>query len=406
MLSAFPVVAVTGARQVGKSTLLQEIHRLHPEFTYTTLDDRTTLDIAIEDPDGFISSRSLPLIIDEAQRAPDLMRAIKKIVDKERRPGMFLLSGSANFLTLKTISESLAGRVALLELYPFSLSEIYEKGPPDFFGILSSNSARKTLEELSKKAWISLREWESLVLKGGFPPVYQLKKGLQRQVWFESYRKTYLERDLRDLTRIENLVGFGRVLTLCASRTSRVVSYADLARDADLSPTTLRRYLEMLKTTYQIELLPPYFANIGKRLVKSPKLFFCDSGFAAYFLGVAGVEEAIRRGIWGNLVETWVYQELKKILSLSHPRTFLYYWRTHAGGEVDFVLERGNQLIPLEVKAGSNILPGELKGLKTFMEDFQKKVTIGIVLYTGSEILPLTDKIIAIPLNLFFIGSE
>jgi len=315
-LQNFPVVLVTGARQVGKSTLAQSLSKNSWKASYLTLDDRVTLDAVLRDPDGFIKGTPTPVVLDEVQRAPDLLRAIKLAVDHNRKPGQYLLTGSANIMTLKTVSESLAGRVAIHELYPFCWSELVKKGNSNILNLLFACEGSKELIGKLSKTHVPDRRKEihNQILTGGYPTPALLRARPQRHRWFNSYRQTYLERDLRNLSNIANLPEFNHLLTIAALRTGQLLNLSDLSREIKLPLTTLRRYMNLLETTYQIFLVYPYFANIGKRLVKTPKLYFNDTGMAC-FLGVVEDWEVLeRQRRIGPLVETWVAAELKKLI--------------------------------------------------------------------------------------------
>ena len=396
---AFPAVAVTGARQVGKSTLVLEFIKKHPRIKYYSLDDRATLDAATADPDGFLSRLDVPVAIDEVQRVPDLMRAIKVIVDRNRRPGMFLLTGSAHLLSLRRLSETLAGRMAILELLPFSLSEIEIKPPPDILKALFGKNPSPYLLNLSGRG---KRNLDEQILRGMMPiPAFMKDAGL-RLAWFESYRQTYTERDLRDLSQIENLPAFSRLVTMSALRTGQVINLAGLARDLAVSPVMVRRYLDLLELTCQVNLLAPFFINIGKRLVKSAKLYMMDTGMAAAIIGVNDWKTGERLGYTGQLLETWAYQELRKLALLSESPTRIYFWRTHAGAEIDFVLEQGAKLVAIEVKTTVKISSRDIRSLKQFFHDFKTRANAAVIIYGGTEVVPLAERIWAVPIAQFF----
>jgi len=403
-LRHFPVVLVTGARQVGKSTLVQALAQGDWQARYLTLDDRAVLDTALRDPDGLIAGTPTPLVLDEVQRAPDLLRAIKLGVDRDRKPGQYLLTGSANLMTLKTVSESLAGRLALHELHPFSWSELAQAKPPttlhDLFEIkdvklLLSRWPRRTAP--GRRGAI-----ERLILSGGFPTPALMDSEAARHEWFAAYRQTYLERDLRDLAAVEHVPDFNRLLSLLALRTGQLLNYSDLSRDLGLPLSTLRRYMSLLELTYQVFLLRPYFANVGKRLVKTPKVYLGDTGMACH-LAVADTWKVLeRQGREGAVVETWVAAELRKLIAATDPRIQLWYWRPHAGREVDFLIERGEALVAVEVKWTQRITSGDTAGLQQCAEDLRGRVRMSLLLYPGTEVLALDRHTVAVPFNIFF----
>ncbi|OGB88586.1 MAG: hypothetical protein A3H39_06410 [candidate division NC10 bacterium RIFCSPLOWO2_02_FULL_66_22] len=403
-LRHFPVVLVTGARQVGKSTLAQAVAQGDWPARYLTLDDRAVLDAALKDPDGFIAGTPTPLVLDEVQRAPDLLRAIKLTVDRNRKPGQYLLTGSANLMTLRTVSESLAGRLALHELHPFSWSELARAKPPTTLrDIFEAKDARALLSRWSAKVSPRRRrEIEHLILTGGFPTPALLKSAGARQEWFATYRQTYIERDLRDLATVEHLPDFNRLLALLALRTGQLLNYSDLSRDLGLPLTTLRRYMSLLELTYQMFLLRPYFANVGKRLVKTPKVYLGDTGMACH-LAVADTWMVLeRQGRAGAVVETWVAAELRKLIAATDPRLQLWYWRPHAGREVDFLIERGDALVAVEVKWTQRITERDTAGLRQCAQDLKGAVRLGLLLYPGSETVALDRHTLAVPFSTFF----
>ncbi len=402
-LAHFPVVLVTGARQVGKSTLAQALRSPQWPGAYVTLDERTVLDAVLRDPDGFLAANPPPLILDEVQRAPDLMRALKLAVDRRRVPGSYLLTGSANLLTLKTVSETLAGRVAVHTLHPFSWAEV--AGRPNPGGILDALFAGGVPELLARLPRngvpARLEEIRERIAAGGFPPAALMASRRARSRWFASYRQTYLERDVRDLAAIEHVPAFGRLLTVVAARTGQLFNQADVARELELPYTTVRRYISLLEVTYQVFLLPAYFANVGKRQVKMPKLYFCDTGLACHLTGAEDWAAVERQGRAGALLETWVAAELRKMVEASEGSGELYFWRTHAGREVDFLLARGEELVAVEVKGTRRLGGWELEGLRWCREALGERLRAAVVLYPGEAVVALDERTAVVPLSAF-----
>jgi predicted AAA+ superfamily ATPase len=400
----FPVVLLNGARQVGKSTLAQALIGSSWDAAYFTLDDRTVLDAALRDPDSLVSGLPIPAVIDEVQKAPDLLRAIKRGVDRNRKPGLYLLTGSANIMTLSTVSESLAGRIALHNLHPFCWPEILGKPIPiilkDFFGGIDS---KKWLGNYAKT---SLKDYRPQLIermfKGGYPPPALMDSEQAREQWFSSYRQTYLERDLLNIRSIENLPDFNRLLSLVALRTGRLLNLSDFSRETGLPFTTLRRYMNLLEVTYQISLIRPYFTHLGKRLVKTPKLYFNDTGMAMHLMGVNDWKVLENQGNAGPMVETWVASELLKLLPVLDHRFRLYFWRTQAGQEVDFLVERAGKLVAIEVKWGHRIDESQINNLNRLAEDLKDNLLFSIILYSGVDVVPLGPKTVAMPFPIFF----
>ncbi|OGP99198.1 MAG: hypothetical protein A2026_20320 [Deltaproteobacteria bacterium RBG_19FT_COMBO_46_12] len=403
-LKHFPVVLLTGARQVGKSTLAQALIKATWDATYFTLDDRTVLDAALRDPDGFVNGLPMPAVIDEVQKAPDLLRAIKRGVDQNRRPGQYLLTGSANIMTLSTVSESLAGRIALHTLHPFCWPEFLENPEPmilkDFFGGIDSKKLLKNYPGTSLKDY-KPRLIERM-LRGGYPTSALMESDQAREQWFSSYRQTYLERDLLNIKSIENLPDFNRLLSLVALRTGRLLNLSDLSRETGLPFTTLRRYMNLLEVTYQISLIRPYFTHLGKRLVKTPKLYFNDTGMATHLMGVNEWKALENQGHAGPMVETWVACELLKLMPILDHRFRLYFWRTQTGQEIDFLIERAGKLVAIEVKWGHRVDESDIKNLNRLAEDLRERLLFSVILYSGVESVPLGPKTVAMPFPVFF----
>lgn len=401
-LQHFPVVLLTGARQVGKSTLASMITKKEWKARYLTLDDRAVLDAALLDPDGFLGQAGPRIVIDEVQRAPDLLRAVKLIVDRAREPGMFLLTGSADLLTLTGVSETLAGRVAVHELYPFSWAELRKRPIPGIIDALfEADSAGEVLKKLPVSSRGRLEEMYDFIVSGGFPVPALMDSPSARGTWFDSYRTTYVERDLRDITSIVHVPEFGRLMVVLALRTGKLLNSSDLSRDTGIPFTTLRRYFSILEQTYQVFLVHPYHASASKRLVKTPKLYMTDTGMAMHLAGLDDWRAAERQGRVGDMLETFVAGELKKMLTLSSASTSLWFYRTSDGKEVDFLLERGGQVVGIEVKAGTRLDKRDIAGLAHCRAAFRKRWSMGALLYSGTEAIALDEKTVALPFSAF-----
>lgn len=403
-LRHFPVVLLTGARQVGKSTLAQKLIGKDWEARYLTLDDRAVLDGALRDPDGLVSATPTPVVLDEVQKAPDLLRAIKRRVDRERVAGQYLLTGSANLMTLASVSETLAGRVAVHTLMPFCWPERLERPAPTILkDLFEAESSAALLKKLPKTSGNDARkEIISTILSGGYPEPALMKSPEVRHRWFASYRQTYLERDLLDIKSVENIPDFNRLLSLVAFRTGGLLNLSDLSRETGLPFTTLRRYVSLLEVTYQVFRLTPYHANIGKRLVKTPKIFMNDTGMACYLRGVDDWPGLEHQGQAGSMVETWAASEILKLMAMTDYRFHLFFWRTHGGHEVDFLLEFGGKLVAIEVKWSSRVHESSLVSLNRCHDDLKGRLLRSVILYSGTEVVPLSPKVVAIPFALFF----
>lgn len=386
-LADMPVVVMTGMRQTGKSTLLQRDAALAAR-AYVSLDDFAQLDAARRDPEAFLG-REGPLTVDEAQRCPELLVEIKRAVDRDRRPGRFLLSGSANFALLRGVAETLAGRAVYLTLHPFTRREI--GGDLDRRPLI-----RRAFTE-GRLAWkgraVGL-DWDE-VLRGGLPPV-ALGAVRTPRVWFTGYEQTYLERDLRDLSRIGDLVSFRGLLKLATLRTAQVLKISELARDAKLAAATAGRYLSLLEASFVVSYIPPFLVNETTRLIKSPKLFVSDAGLAAHLAGFSAGEPGTSDPLRGALLETYVAQNLLGILAAEWPGARLTYWHVQGRHEVDFVVESGRECLAIEVKAAPRWTDRDLAGLRIFLER-TSQCRIGLLAHTGTATVQLGERLWAVP---------
>jgi predicted AAA+ superfamily ATPase len=398
-LRDFPVTMLLGMRQVGKTTLAHAVDGR----TYVTLDDLGALAAARRDPEDFVAGLPSPVTIDEVQRAPDLLLAIKRIVDRRRRAGEFLLTGSAQIELKRGIRETLAGRAAVMHLRPMTWAEM--EGAATFNGVDVLFGCRSTAEvarRLGREAPFDAAR----ILVGGLPvPALDRQSG-RRARWLEQYQLAYLQHDVPPFVRVEEVAAFFRFLQLAASRTAQLANYSALARDAGVSADTGLRWFGVLQATFLIDSVPPYFRNLGKRLVRSPKLHLGDVGVAAHLMGLRTWSEAVRQGHAGALVETLVAQHLLAWCDASSRPTQLFHYRSHAGAEVDFVLSRGPRLVPVEVKMGSSPTPSDLRGLKAFLDDIGETAPFGVVLCSAPQCSPLGRRIVGVPIGAFLGGGK
>jgi uncharacterized protein len=385
-LKEMPVVVLTGLRQTGKSTFLERQQELE-DRRYVTLDDFGPLAAAREDPEGFVAGES-PLTIDEAHKCPEILTAIKNSVGRRKRPGQFLLSGSANFAMLRAISESLAGRAVYFTLHPFTRRELAGRIDEEPF----LQSCLESGIPLKRKISATLTEEE--VLQGGMPPV-ALREVTNRFIWFKGYEQTYLERDLRELSRIGNLISFRNLMHLAALRSGQLLVPSQLSRDAKLNAATTTRYLSLLEASYVIHRLNPYLRNRASRLIKSPKIYISDAGLGGYLAGVNRLENDSLRGAY---FETFVAQNLLGILSARWPQAELYFWNIQGRAEVDFIIEAGRTCLALEVKASPRWTDRDLTGLKSFLS-FTPHCRLAVLGYNGAETVKLGDRLWAVPLG-------
>ena len=391
-LKTMPVVVLTGARQSGKSTLAREIA---PERTYLSLDDLDVLEQAKRDPDTLL--QRAPVTLDEVPRAPEVLLAIKRKVDAARVPGAYLLTGSAQLALMHGVADTLAGRAVYIELPPFCPLEWHgsSKGPSLIDGLFEA--------DVPLDAWAGRAaeggDWVRWMLRGGYAPALSLDSPAALGIWFGGYVQTYLERDLRALTAVEGLPDFQRMMRVAAQRTGRLLNASEVARDAGLAQATCHRYLNLLETGFQIVKLPSYASNPTKALVKSPRLFWGDTGVAAWLAGIDSPETLRRRTDMGFWLEQTVFQTLQAWRAVDSVRRRLTYWRTRGGDEVDFVLESDDRCVAVEVKAGGRVGPGDTRGIRRFIE-FQGhagRQTRGVILYGGPDVRPLSGQIFALP---------
>jgi hypothetical protein len=403
-LDTFRVVVVSGARQVGKSTLARLVLDRR-DGTYLTLDDPLILSQAAEDPDGLVAGRDGLTVIDEVQRAPDLLRAVKLEVDRDPRPGRFLLTGSANLLGLRSVTESLAGRAVYLELLPLAWSEIAGSPPPSTLdAAFSAASAEDLAAALPQGVAARAELARERALAGGMPEAHALSPE-DRRAWYDSYRRTFLERDLRQLSDISSVPEFGRLTNLTLLRTASLLNKSQLAADAKLSHTTADRYLGLLEVAYQIRLLQPYFPNVTKRLVKSPKLFAVDSGAAAWAINAWDWRAAAAAGRDGALLETFAISDVISWDGLTGASRY-YFWRTAAGAEVDLVVERGDRIVAVEVKAARSLRHRDMSGLRALQSDTGPRFQMGLLAYLGDEVRVLGERLVALPLAILLGVSD
>lgn len=393
-LSDTPVVFVQGPRQSGKTTLVQNLQADGHETEYFTLDDAAVLEAAISDTQGFVSGLPERVILDEVQRAPGLFLAIKHSVDKNRAPGRFLLTGSANAMLLPKVSESLAGRMEVLPLWPFSQGEISE---------VQENFAEACFSAEFNPGRITGADWSTLVSKivaGGYPEAVSRTKADRRQAWFGSYVTTILERDVRDIANIQGLRELPSLLRLVAARSSNMLNFNDLARDAGIAPTTLKRYWALLEAVFLGITIPAWSGNLTSRLSKAPKLVIGDAGLLCHLLGLDEGRLKDDSLMTGAALETFVGLELIKQLAWPHHAPRLFHYRTHAQQEVDYVLEdRAGRLVGIEVKKSASPTASDFRGLRHLAEQTGEKFVRGILLYTGTETVSFGPGLQAVPIS-------
>lgn len=389
-----PVVLLHGPRQAGKTTLVKALASGEHPADYLSLDDAPTLAAASSDPPGFIARLRGPVILDEVQRVPDLFLAIKADVDRARRPGRFLLTGSAHVLLLPKLADALPGRMEILTLWPLSQGELE--------GVREGFVEAVFSEELPRLAPADPAPadlWDRIV-RGGFPEIQELAPADRRDAWFASYITTILQRDVRDMASIAGLTEMPRLLSLLAARAGGLLNTAEISSSAGLPWHTLRRYLVLLERTFLVQMIPAWSGNMGKRLLKAPKLVLADSGLMAYLLGADEDRLAAERTPYGGLVESFVAAEILKQATWSATRPGLFHFRAPGGQEIDFILEdRRGRLVGIEVKSRATVSNDDFKWLRALRDATADRFWRGIVLYRGREALPFGERLHALPIS-------
>jgi uncharacterized protein len=385
-LRVMPAVVVTGARQTGKSTLVE--HLVPGKRHYASLDELDVLDSAQRDPEALVGGTG-PVTLDAVQREPGLLRAVKRAIDRDRKPGRFLLTGSANLLLMRQISESLAGRASYLTLWPMTRREQRGLGRCGLWDELLAAPEAQWRDLLAAEP-DAPEDWRALAGRGGFPtPALALTTPKERTIWFDGYVRTYLERDLQDLAAISALPNFRRLMRAACLRLGQLVNQTELGRDVALPQPTVHRWLNLLETSYLLVRLPAYAVNRTKRLIKAPKIYWGDTGVA---LHLAEVDEP-----GGAHLENLVLHDLLAWRDARLERTEIGYWRTAVGEEVDLVIETGGRLLPIEIKAGAKPRLADAAHLRTFRAEYGKKARAGLLLHAGSTVEWIAPDVLAAP---------
>jgi uncharacterized protein len=385
-LRVMPAVVVTGARQTGKTVLVQELAPAGRR--YFTLDDLDTLDAARREPD-VLTGGSGPVTLDEVQREPELLKAVKRAVDRDRSVGRFLLTGSANLLLMRNVSETLAGRASYLTLWPMTRREQLGLGRAGLWEELVAADDGDWLNILAADQ-TGAEDWRVLARRGGYPtPAIHMGDEAGRKVWFDGYVRTYLERDLLELASISSLPDFRRLMRAAVLRIGQVLNQTELGRDVSIPQPTAHRWLNLLETSYMLVRIPAYAVNRTKRLIKSPKLYWADTGLALHLADGAEPD--------GAHLENVVLHDLLAWRDARLDRAELYYWRTTTGEEVDFVIESAGRLLPIEIKSSARPRLADAAGLRSFRSEYGRRARRGLLLHDGDTLEWLTPDVLAAP---------
>jgi hypothetical protein len=365
----YPILTITGPRQSGKTTLAKATF---PQHTYISLEDLEQRSFAESDPRGFLARLREGAILDEIQRAPTLFSYLQGTVDEDSRPGRFLLTGSHNFLLMREIAQSLAGRSAILHLLPFNRSELEDQrslAPTSLDTLFANRSSRLSL-------------WPALY-QGFYPRIHD--RGIPPEVWLADYIQTYIERDVRQLVHLGDLALFGRFLKLCAGRVGQLLNLSSLAGDCGVAVDTARRWISVLQTSFLVFLLPPHHRNFNKRVIKMPKLYFGDTGLACRLLGLTSPSQVEQHPLRGSLFENYIIAEVSKTYWHHRQTPPLFFWRDRTGHEVDLLIEQGETLHAVEIKSGETVSAGLLDGLRWWMKTSGQPASCCALVHGGAE---------------------
>lgn len=385
-LKISPSVLIAGARQIGKSTIVQDMDR-----EYIVMDDITQLEAANSDPQGYIRRIVKPVTIDEIQKASHLLTPIKLYIDKQRQNGDFLLTGSANVLNLKKSNESLAGRLIELTMYPFSAKEKNQDIDTNFVDRLFEEEITKL-----KVTPLQLAQVKAFIIEGGYPLSFMMNSPKERFLWFNSYISTYIERDIRSIGELRDIDNFIRFFNVLAPRSANILNKSNIANDTKLNAATIDNYISLLEKVYQIHLLKPYYENIGKTFIKSPKVYLTDSGISAHILGIRDERDLENSRYKGDIYETFVFTELLKHITYSQNIMELFYYRTQDKKEIDFIVKKQDKILAIEVKSSYSVKQSDFKHIIDFQNRSAYEV-MGLVFYHGEKVVGFGDKLFAVP---------
>ena len=398
-LADSPVVLIHGPRQCGKTTLAKQVADVEG-FTYLSFDDDVQRAAAHADPVGYVADLPRRVVLDEAQRVPELFTSLKAAIDARRREaGQFILTGSANVLFVPKLADSLAGRMEILRLHPLAQVEISQERP-DFLSALFESGFKAA--ESGRRLGRTLAE---RVAAGGYPAALARATARRKAAWYRDYVNTLIQRDVRDLARISELDALPRLMALAASQTARLVNVSELAAPFQVSRPTIREYVTLLSRIFLLEELPPWHSNKISRLIKTPKLHLGDSGLACSLLGLDGETLWKDRALFGRILETFVFQELRRQASWHEETISFSHFRDKDKVEVDIVLECAGRLAGVEVKAAATVTGDDFKGLRKLQDAAHKSFAAGVVLYDGGAVVPFGNRLCAVPVSRLWEGK-
>ena len=386
-----PAVLIHGPRQCGKTTLAQIVGE-PKKYKYISFDDNVIAESAKADPIGFVKNLPKKVILDEVQRTPHLFSALKKEIDSHRIPGRFILTGSANILRLPKLSDSLAGRMQILRLHPLSQGELNQH-KSKFLDVLFKGRFK------TRKISSPFNQLIDQIVIGGYPEVFTRPPGRRRTNWYRSYIETVIQRDIMDLSKVRSIDILPRLLALSATQTSQLVNFTSLASSFQVSRTTICDYIALLEQMFFLEKLPPWYSSRLRRFIKTPKLHLCDTGLACALLGVSASSLKKDRLLSGQLLETFVFQELRRQASYHNQHHAFFHYRDKKGHEVDIVIERDHKVAGVEVKSSATVNSSDFKGLRKLKTTVGKHFACGVILYNGDTSIGFGDGFYAIPLS-------
>ncbi len=383
--SQYPVVAIVGPRQSGKTTLARY---MFPDHKYLSMENLDIRHMAQDDPRGFLDDYGKNLILDEIQRVPSLFSYLQERVDLDESPAGYVLTGSQQFLLMEKITQSLAGRIITFQLYPFSFNELYGAKPD------------KNIDSIFKIKQRDIKGVEKIdiyrmIFTGMYPRIHDKK--LDARKWIENYILTYIERDIRSLVNVDNLKLFEDFLKICASMSGQLINYTSISNSIGVSQPTVKKWLSLLETSGILFVLPPHYKNFKKRIVKTPKLYFTDTGVLSFLLSIRNPDELISHPLWGNIFETFIISELYKRVHHTGEKPPFYFWRDKTGNEIDLIVDIGSKLLPIEIKASKTYSPKLKTNIFSWLNLKNNTSEKGFVIYRGEEVIGKRSAVSVIP---------